>query len=98
MVEHRGIHLKNAKEMLESALALYIDEGKELPTPTDINTLTVENGFVSMILADPTPFIRNNKAIRKNVTVPEWLVRLADRQSINYSEILTQALQNQLKV
>ena len=49
--------------MLESALALYIDEGKELPTPTDINTLTVENGFVSMILADPTPFIRNNKAI-----------------------------------
>lgn len=51
-----------------------------------------------MILADPTPFIRNNKAIRKNVTVPEWLVRLADRQSINYSEVLTQALQNQLKV
>lgn len=90
--------MKNAKEMLESVLALYIDEGKELPTPTDINTLTVENGFVSMILADPTPFIRNNKAIRKNVTVPEWLVRLADRQSINYSEVLTLALQNQLKV
>ena len=84
--------------MLESALALNIDEGKELPTPTDINTLTVENRFVSMILADPTPFIRNNKVIRKNVTVPEWLVRLADCQSINYSEVLTQALQNQLKV
>ena len=46
--------MKNAKEMLESVLALYIDEGKELPIPTDINTLTVENGFVSMILADPT--------------------------------------------
>ena len=90
--------MKNAKEMLESVLALYIDEGKELPTPTDINTLTVENRFVSMILADPTPFIRNNKVIRKNVTVPEWLVRLADHQSINYSEVLTQAIQNQLKV
>ena len=52
---------------------------------------------VSMIQADPTPFIRNNKAIRKNVTVPEWLVRLADREKVNYSEVLTQALETKLQ-
>ncbi len=50
-----------------------------------------------MIQADPTPFIRNNKAIRKNVTVPEWLVRLADREKVNYSEVLTQALETKLQ-
>ena len=63
--------LKNAREMLESVLAAYIDEGLDMPRPSDIMTLTVKDGFVSMIQADPTPFIRNNKAIRKNVTVPE---------------------------
>lgn len=89
--------LKNAREMLESVLAAYIDEGLDMPKPSDIMSLTVKDGFVSMIQADPTPFIRNNKAIRKNVTVPEWLVRLADREKVNYSEVLTQALETKLQ-
>lgn len=63
--------LKNAREMLESVLATYIDEELNMPKPSDITTLSVKDGFVSMIQADPTPFIRNNKAVRKNVTVPE---------------------------
>ena len=83
--------------MLESVLATYIDEGLDMPKPSDIMSLTVKDGFVSMIQADPTPFIRNNKAIRKNVTVPEWLVRLADREKVNYSEVLTQALETKLQ-
>lgn len=89
--------LKNACEMLESVLATYIDEELNMPKPSDIATLSVKDGFVSMIQADPTPFIRNNKAVRKNVTVPEWLVRLADRGKINYSEVLTQALETKLQ-
>lgn len=90
--------LANAREMLESVLAVYIDEEKPLPLPTDINTLKSEDGFVSMVLADPTPYIRNNKAVRKNVTVPEWLVKLADRERVNYSEVLTQALESRLQL
>ena len=89
--------LKNSREMLESVLATYIDEELNMPKPSDITTLSVKDGFVSMIQADPTPFIRNNKAVRKNVTVPEWLVRLADRGKINYSEVLTQALETKLQ-
>ncbi|NQM49530.1 HicB family protein, partial [Streptococcus suis] len=44
------------------------------------------------------PYIKNNKAIRKNVTVPEWLTKLADREGLNYSEILTTALETRLQV
>lgn len=90
--------MKNAREMLENVLASYIDEGMELPTPSDILNIEVSNGFVSMIQVDPAPFVRSNKAIRKNVTVPEWLVRLADREKINYSEVLAQALEKKLQV
>ena len=69
--------MKNAREMLENVLASYI---MVLPTPSDILKIEVSDGFVSMIQVDPAPFVRSNKAIRKNVTVPEWLVRLADRE------------------
>ncbi|KIQ75670.1 hypothetical protein QQ41_06475 [Streptococcus equi subsp. zooepidemicus] len=43
--------------------------------------------------ADSTPFIKNNKAVRKNVAVLEWLVRLADREKVNDYEVLTKALE-----
>ena len=69
--------MKNAREMLESVLASYIDEGLALPTPSDISKLKAPDGFVTLIQVNPLPFVKNNKAIRKNVTVPEWLVRLA---------------------
>ena len=90
--------MKNAREMLENVLASYIDEGMELPIPSDILKIEVSDGFVSMIQVDPAPFVRSNKAIRKNVIVPEWLVRLADREKINYSEVLAQALEKKLQV
>lgn len=86
----------NAHQMLESVLATFIDEDIPLPKPSDITKIKVEDGFTSMIQVDPTPFIKNNKTIRKNVTVPEWLVRLCDRQNINYSEVLTIALEKKI--
>lgn len=90
--------MKHAREFLESTLALYLDEGMTLPERVDLDTLEAPDGFVTLVQADPTPFIKNNKAIRKNVTVPEWLTKLADREGINYSEVLTKALQSQLNL
>ena len=90
--------MKNAREMLENVLASYIDEGIALPTPSDILKIEVSDGFVSMIQVDPAPFVIINKAIMKNVSVPVWLVRLADREKINYSEVLAQALEKKLQV
>lgn len=86
----------NAHQMLESVLATFIDEDIPLPKPSDITKIKVEDGFTSMIQVNPTPFIKNNKTIRKNVTVPEWLVRLCDRQNINYSEVLITALEKKI--
>ena len=90
--------MKNAREMLESSLAAYLDEGLTLPKVIDMNELSVEDGFISLIQADPSPYLKSTKAIRKNVTVPEWLVRLADREHVNYSEVLTQALEKKLQL
>ncbi len=87
-----------AREMLESVVASYLDEGMALPEVTAIEMLKIEDGFTTLIQADPTPFLKNKRAIRKNVTVPEWLVRFADRESTNYSEVLTKALEKHLQL
>lgn len=90
--------MKNAREMLENSLAAYLDEGLTLPKVIDMNELSVFDGFISLIQADLSPYLKSSKAIRKNVTVPEWLVRLVDREHINYSEALTQALEKKLQL
>ena len=90
--------MKNARQMLESVLAFYLDEGMKLPSPSDIRKISAEDGFVTMIQADPSSYLKSTKAIRKNVTVPEWLVRLSDRDQVNYSEVLTKALEKKLQL
>lgn len=84
--------IAHAQEFLASILAYYIDKNKALPQASDINDLKPKDGFSTLIQADPTPFIRNNKTVRKNVTVPEWLVKKAQKEHINFSETLTEAL------
>lgn len=64
--------MKNAREMLESSLAAYLDEGLTLPKVIDMNELSVEDGFISLIQVDPSPYLKSTKAIRKNVTVPQY--------------------------
>ena len=84
--------MQMAQEFLASTLACYIDEGRELPIPSNIKDLKVDDGFVTLIQADPAPFIRGNKTIRKNVSIPEWIAKRAQQAQINFSETLTEAL------
>jgi predicted RNase H-like HicB family nuclease len=88
--------IEMAKEMLAGQTSVLLDEGKELPTPSDIRQLKAEDGFATLIQADPTPFLENTKTVRKNVTVPEWLVMRAEQAHVNYSETLTEALYQKL--
>jgi post-segregation antitoxin (ccd killing protein) len=38
-----------------------------------------------------------NKAIRKNLTIPAWLNTIAEKHNVNYSSVLQNALQAELK-
>ena len=37
------------------------------------------------------------RAVRKNVTIPEWLSQEAERKKINFSVTLTEALEQKLQ-
>ncbi|GAQ02228.1 hypothetical protein NBRC111452_2071 [Companilactobacillus farciminis] len=48
---------------------------------------------------DMEEYRRNNpKTVRKNVTVPEYLVVLGKKKNINFSAVLTEALKNKLEM
>lgn len=85
--------MSNAKEFLDSILAYYIDEELSTPEPTKIELLTGNSNqkFVSLIQGDPTPYIQK-KTVRKNVTIPEWLVSRGEKDKLNFSQLLTDAL------
>lgn len=98
-----GSTLEEAIEMAEDALALTLYEyeinKKEIPNPTDISVIKVnENEFVNYIACDTLEYRKmyNKKAIKKTLTIPEWLNREALRNNINFSAVLQEALQEKL--
>jgi predicted RNase H-like HicB family nuclease len=86
--------MEEAKDFLSSIIAYYIDEDLTLPDAPDIRAIILAdtNDFVTLIQANSMPYIRGNKTIRKNVTIPEWLAKKAEKEQINFSETLTEAL------
>lgn len=57
-------------------------------------------GVVSLVDVDLTAYRRavNNKMVRRNVTLPNWLNREAEEAHLNVSGVLRKALMNALGV
>lgn len=95
-----GDNLEEAIEMAEDVLALtlygYEKENKEIPKPTPISEIKVkENEFVNYIACDTLEYRKmyNSKAVKKTLTIPEWLNEEALKSNINFSAVLQDALQ-----
>ncbi|MCI9597875.1 MAG: type II toxin-antitoxin system HicB family antitoxin [Firmicutes bacterium] len=98
-----GDNLEDALRMAEDVLAFtlydYEKESKEIPNPSDLKTLEVEsNEFANYISCDTIEYRKthNNKAVKKTLTVPEWLNEEATAKGINFSATLQEALKTQL--
>ena len=94
-----GDSLSDGIEMAEDVLALvlynYEKDGREIPAPSDPVTLTLsENEFVNWIACDTLKYRKmyNNKAVKKTLTIPEWLNESATAMGLNFSQVLQEAL------
>ena len=97
-----GETLEDVMENAHEALGLYIYSQYErdiaVPAASDIKTLEVpEDGFVSLVSANPEQFERRTKAIKKTLTIPEWLNIEAEKRHINFSSVLKSALLDKIK-
>lgn len=100
-----GDNMEQAIEMAEDALALvlygYEIEGKEIPNPSSRDTIEIQPGeFINDIRCDTLEYRKmyNNKSVRKNVTLPEWLNEEAEALKINFSQVLQDALMQKLGI
>ena len=103
-INTQGEDFADAMEMARDAIGLMgidmQDDGKELPTPTPISELTVENGVVTLVDIEFDIYRRKNelRAVKKNCTIPSWLNYEAEKANINFSQVLQNALMEQLKI
>lgn len=100
-----GDDLQDAFEMAEDALALmlfhYEQENRDIPEASTLNSFdTSTNEFVNYVSCDTIEYQKrnNNKAVKKTLSIPEWLNELATSKGINFSQVLQDALRSQLGV
>ena len=105
MVITYGESIAHAYEMAKEALGAYlemaIDSGDKLPEPTAPNKVKIpKGGFISLIDIDMIQFKIQyaNKAIKKTLTIPEWLNNMAESRHINFSITLQKALREELGI
>ena len=80
-----------------------VEKQKPVPKASDIKDIVAneyENGFVSIISVDLDEYSKkhSNKAVKKTLTIPAWLNTIAEKEKINYSQLLQDALKNHLGI
>ena len=98
-----GDTLADALDMAEDAIAMWLahseDEGHPIPSPS--NTLPCKAPqFVNLVKANTDEWRRanDNRAVRKNLTIPAWLNHRAEAAHVNFSSLLQDALISHLKI
>lgn len=90
-----------AQDVLAFTLYDYERDNKKVPVPSDPDSIEVPNGsFVNCVLCDTLEYQKrnNNKAVKKTLSIPEWLNELAINSGVNFSQVLQDALKSQLNV
>ena len=70
--------------------------GRFYPESSTIESVSLESGeFVQYIAVDMDEFVRKHSrcVVRKNVSLPAWLNPFGERNTINFSKVLTRGLE-----
>ncbi|MEG1442336.1 MAG: type II toxin-antitoxin system HicB family antitoxin, partial [Oscillospiraceae bacterium] len=96
-----GDDLAEAIEMVRDAMSMWLciaeDKNETIPTPT--MNLEIKNGFMSFVDVDTGEYrrITDNRAVKKTLSLPSWLNAQAEREGVNFSALLQNALKEYLQ-
>lgn len=98
-----GETLDEAYEMVADAIGLYLEgiKEEEYPVRSDPEMITVEeNEFVALVEFNKLEYDKkhNTKAVKKTLTIPAWLNEYAEKENVNFSGVLQDALKSKLNV
>jgi predicted RNase H-like HicB family nuclease len=101
----QGEDLADGMAMANDALCLTLygleEDGKEIPPASRVNSVEHEpEEFVSLVACDTLEYRKffDNKAVKKTLSIPSWLNDLAERNGVNFSGVLQEALKQKLNI
>ena len=99
-----GDDMQQAYEMAVEALGLALvnrkEEKEEIPVPSEIDRIQGEDGSLVSVEFDMQEYLRkhNSKAVKKTLSIPEWLNKEATAMGVNFSQVLQEALMSKLNI
>lgn len=98
----QGEDMQDAYEMAVDALGLSLttieNAGEAVPKASSLDKVAVEDGILVIVEFDMAEYRRKNRsrAVKKTLSIPEWLNEAAIRENLNFSQILQDALMAKL--
>lgn len=104
-INTQGTSVPDAMEMARDVIGMtgcYMqDEKRALPKPTRIEDVKAEaDAIVTLVDVNFKEYRRkhDNRAVRKNLTIPSWLNEEAEAADLNFSAVLQSALKRELRI
>lgn len=100
-----GSNMDEAVYMAKDALVGFLygmeEDGEQIPTPSNPSNIDLPQGAFISIIEVRTDYIRDeieNKAVKKTLTIPKWLNDAAEKENINFSQLLQFAIKERLGI
>lgn len=87
--------IKNAKEAMALHLWSMEQDGDVIPKPTSIDKLNLEPNQIPILVEVFMPMYREameNTSVKKTLTIPQWLNKIAEERNVNFSQLLQNSL------
>lgn len=98
-----GHNEEEAFVMAKEAMALHLfgmeEDNDPIPAPSKATSIKTKSNQVVVLIEVWMPPFRNemqHKAVKKTLTIPQWLDDLAREHKVNYSQLLQEALKKYL--
>lgn len=97
-----GKNLAEAMENAKEAMGLFLEDLNEYPNcTTNIKDIPLQNNqIISFITINLTEHKKKyeNKSVKKTLSLPAWLNTMAEKENINFSQVLQKSLMEILNI
>lgn len=90
-----------AKDAMRGWILASEDLNENIPEPTPLKDIILEPNQRAVLIDVYLAMYREahkNRAVKKTLTIPAWLNEIAEREHVNFSFILQNALKEQLRL
>lgn len=103
-INSEGNDIADAMVMAREAIGLWgiceEDVGRTIPEPSKLPLSHAADEIVTLVDVDFSTYRKanDNRTVRTNVTLPSWLKDVAEKEGVNFSQVLQEALKEKLNL